>query len=364
MKRRLKKIERVPRLQTKVRNLLAALALLQAFTRFIVLPYWVDPRPLPEPPAGRPAGLTEAIEAVMREYYIDTSRVRRRDEGLELPVPVSLRFSDFYLSLEGRLQNVGAQIIDCQRLTEKSHYCITVGAGSEPVEHLLIRPQSSNGRRVALIIDDFGYRYNETVRGFLQFPEPITLSILPGLKYSKRIAREAALANKKVLVHMPMEPLNAPVEDNGYLILTRHDPATIRLRIRSAFSNLPSAVGLNNHQGSKATMDSALMKVVLFEIKGLGRHFIDSRTHSNSMGLKMARKVGCPAAANQLFLDVEDDVGAIRSQVSRMAEIAGSRGCVVAIGHARDRTLEALLAEVSDLTSRGIEFVYSSQVVN
>jgi polysaccharide deacetylase 2 family uncharacterized protein YibQ len=150
---------------------------------------------------------------------------------------------------------------------------------------------------------------------------------------------------------------------DDYILLTRHNPGTIRLRIQRAFSLMPQAVGCNNHQGSKATADTAVMRVVLSEIKSLGKHFIDSRTTSESVALEIARQLNCPAASNHIFLDVEDDETYIHGQLDRMVELAKSRGTVIAIGHMRKKTLDVIKRTVPELEARGLRFVHTSQLI-
>jgi polysaccharide deacetylase 2 family uncharacterized protein YibQ len=213
---------------------------------------------------------------------------------------------------------------------------LTIGKNDQQALHLrLIRnAQLSNiAGYAAIIIDDFGYSHNDLVRSFISFPHAITLSIIPGLRESRTIARDAELAKKTYLVHMPMEPLNEPFDDLGFTILAGQDAGLIRMRTRSAFSQLPHAVGLNNHQGSRATADEAVMRILLQELKSLDKFFIDSHTHPSSIGLQIGKQVGLPVEENQLFLDAKDDKAFIRSQMEVWPPLASTQANVIAIGH-------------------------------
>jgi hypothetical protein len=217
---------------------------------------------------------------------------------------------------------------------------------------------------MAIIIDDFGYTYNETVKEFIFLKYPITLSIIPGLKASKRIARDAALAEKEYIIHLPMEPLNEKYDDHGYTIRTDLDDEVIRFRVRAACSNLPDAAGVNNHQGSKVTADQHIMNIVINELAKQGKYFIDSRTTQNSVAYHTARNHNIKTAENQLFLDARNDQDFISEQIQRLAQLAVEKGSVVAIGHVRENTLKVLERKMAELDSRGIEFVHASDIVH
>jgi polysaccharide deacetylase 2 family uncharacterized protein YibQ len=216
--------------------------------------------------------------------------------------------------------------------------------------------------QVAIIIDDFGYAYNDLVRKFLFFPKPLTISIIPGLDETGKVARDAKLANREILVHMPMEPLNEKFSDDGYTLLSGMDGGTVRLRVRQAFSKIPGAIGMNNHQGSKATADRAVMKAALGELKKQNKFFVDSRTNPKSVGVEVARELKVPVAANKIFIDAEDDEDFIEGQMNKLADMAAKNGTVVAIAHMRKKTFNVLERMMPLLEQQGIKFIYVSQV--
>ena len=216
---------------------------------------------------------------------------------------------------------------------------------------------------LSIIIDDFGYHFDRQTRDFVRFPSPLTLSIIPHLKYSSDIALEASMVNKEILIHMPMEPLNAAYDDDGLVLLTSQSSGEWRIRLQKAFSLLKTAKGLNNHQGSKATINEDMMRVLMDEIKDQGLFFIDSKTNANSIALNMARQMKIPSAENNIFLDAKDDSEFINSQLDRLAEISKSRGYAIGIGHVRKKTLKVLEKKLPELEARGFQMVSVSDLV-
>jgi len=102
---------------------------------------------------------------------------------------------------------------------------------------------------------------------------------------------------------------------------------------------------------------------VLEELKRQNKIFIDSRTNSASVAVEAARSLRVPVAVNQVFIDAEDNSDFIRSQLTKMADLAVANGHVVAIGHLRKRTLRILQEMMPRLQTRGIEFVSVTDVI-
>ena len=357
---------RRPLNEKRWRNILALCALVLGLVRFVLVPF-VEKSKLPgklsETETARIIGI---IDEVLRDYNIrDLWRIDR-GQYEEVRLPKGINFYDLYISMQNRLHRFDASILDISASMDDLKFYLTVGKDKKIARKYIFRYYSQIPEQVglaAVIIDDFGYSYNEVVRGFLFSRRPYTLAIIPGLAKSSRIAREADLAGKEVLVHMPMEPLSESYKVGEYTIVTGQGAGTVRLKLQRAFSSLPEAIGLNNHQGSKATADEELMRIVLMELKSQGKFFVDSYTNSKSVAYRMARELGCPSERNQVFLDVEDDENFIAERVERMAQIANERGSVIAIGHVRSRTYTVLHEKLPQLESRGIEFVPVSVLV-
>lgn len=309
--------------------------------------------------------ITSTVHRVLSQFEIDSTRISPRDTLSQVIVPQEFPFFQFYASLREHLQSLDGTILDCVK--QGNSILMVIGYRQHEAERYVFVPsravQISEGN-VAIIIDDFGYSFNALVRDFLTLEAPITISIIPGLKYTKKIEEIAGLHNKEILVHMPMEPLYEEVKDNGFYLFTGQDPGRTSLRVRQAFAQIPLANGMNNHQGSKATMDSALMSIVMFTLQDMEKYFIDSRTHSESIAYRVAQKLGLPSGENKLFLDDRDDDEFITSQLELAATLAKEQGSAIAIGHVRKNTFDVLQKNIPSLQSKGITLVYASALLN
>ena len=82
--------------------------------------------------------------------------------------------------------------------------------------------------------------------------------------------------------------------------------------------------------------------MILKHLKKRNLFFVDSLTTSRSVGVKLARKIGLPAAGRSVFLDNDLSKEAIRMQIDRLLSIARHSGDVIGIGHPHKETLEVL----------------------
>ena len=76
--------------------------------------------------------------------------------------------------------------------------------------------------RIAVVIDDVGYNLEE-LQEFLDYPAPITLSVLPNLPYTQEAARRISAAGKELLLHLPMEAENGNDPGPGAILTTQED---------------------------------------------------------------------------------------------------------------------------------------------
>ena len=216
---------------------------------------------------------------------------------------------------------------------------------------------------IVLVIDDFGYRNDNISDGFLNLSIPITCAIIPGHTASKKFAEKAVSYGKEVIIHMPMESENYSPGEDEYKLLTSMTSELLENKLIQAFESLPEAIGMNNHQGSKATSDSKTMTVLASVLKDRGKYFIDSRTSSLTIGEKTMVSFGVPTARRNIFLDNNNDLDRIEEQMNKLANSAKKNGVAVGLGHARKNTLSVIEKVVPGLLDKGFVFQFASQVV-
>lgn len=222
-------------------------------------------------------------------------------------------------------------------------------------------PGSLRGR-LAVCIDDGG-RDLDSQRVYEQMGIPLTLAVMPNQPYTQEAAARWAAAGLPVIIHQPMESVSGAAAEK-VLLLTTMDSAAQRQILADSFRQIPQAVGLNNHQGSKATTDRRTMDTVMAALAARGMFFFDSATNTTTAADAAAAAAGVPYVRNQLFVDNSADVEEIKAMIRKGARMAAANGSAVIIGHCRPHTAEAFRQAVPELRRAGIEFVYLSSLTH
>jgi len=216
--------------------------------------------------------------------------------------------------------------------------------------------------RAAIVIDDLGQDMQRT-RAVLALPYPLTFSVLPHLPASHETSAAAALAGREVMLHLPMEPIGDHISPGqGAILVGMRAPEVARI-VDADLDSVPNAAGVNNHMGSRATSDPALMAAVMKDLAARRLYFIDSRTAPSTVALDAARQAGIPAFYRSVFLDDTETVDYTLSQLRIFRSVVERQGTALAIGHPHPTTLAALGKFLPELEGDDIELVPASQLV-
>jgi polysaccharide deacetylase 2 family uncharacterized protein YibQ len=217
--------------------------------------------------------------------------------------------------------------------------------------------------RLAILLDDGGQKL-DLVAAAAALPAEVGFAILPFLPKSAETATALYDAGHEIWLHLPMEPENYPANDPGPgAVLMAMNSDDLRTTIHSAINNIPHAVGVNNHMGSKATADLKTMTWIMQELKSRGMAFIDSRTTVHTVAEEAARAQGVPTNRRHVFLDNERSAAAIRTQLDEAVYRSRMEGEIIAIGHLDKVTIEVLSEELPSLGKRGADLVNPTDLV-
>lgn len=212
----------------------------------------------------------------------------------------------------------------------------------EPVDH-------GPGGLLAIVVDDVGF--DPPARTLLAALDgPLAIAVIPNAPHAAEAARLAREKGWDLLVHLPMDPDAGRAEKDS--LGPKDDDEALRAGVLGALARLPDALGVNNHQGSKATVDARVVRAVLGVVKEKGLFFLDSRTTPASVAGVEAAKLGVPFLARDVFLDDAATEsadpggapGALETAWGRGIGLAKKRGQAILIGHPRPETL-AFLSE-------------------
>jgi uncharacterized protein len=214
---------------------------------------------------------------------------------------------------------------------------------------------------IAVVLDDVGVARNHAELA-IDLPGVITLSFMT---YADGVADMAARARAKgheLMLHVPMEPLGHEIDAGPHVLTVGASDSELLKRLAWGLDRFPGYIGINNHMGSRFTQDERGMQVVLAELKRRNLLFLDSRTISNTVGDKLATRMGVPHVMRDVFLDNEMDEAAVIRQLMQAERVAASKGQAIAIGHPHPATIAAIRAWMPKAEARGFVIVPLSAV--
>jgi polysaccharide deacetylase 2 family uncharacterized protein YibQ len=217
--------------------------------------------------------------------------------------------------------------------------------------------------KLAIILDDVGSDPS-AVDQLFALHYPLTLSVLPLHPHSTAIAEEAHRRGYQVMLHLPMESISNETSEPRQLRLGMNS-LLVSNDLGGMLSSVPYAVGVNNHQGSLATSNPALMAELMPLLRQRHLFFIDSRTTAATVAFDAAEHDGVPSAyRNVPFLDDVREASAIRRQLELAINGAKEKGEAIAIGHPHNETLQVLREMLPQVHAQGVQLVHASALVH
>lgn len=219
--------------------------------------------------------------------------------------------------------------------------------------------------RIAIIIDDFGNDMGGSDE-MLQLGIPLTVAVMPFLPTTAEDAERAHQQGYDVLVHLPLEPKHGKPEWLGPgAIMASMSDEEVRSKVEAAVANVPHAVGINNHMGSKITGDKRVMGIILDVCREQGLFFVDSKTNYRSIVDELCRERGLPVLENSIFLDDVSSTGHVAAQLRKAEQLAREQHSCITIGHVGihgKTTSAALKKAIPDLKADGVQFIRISDL--
>jgi polysaccharide deacetylase 2 family uncharacterized protein YibQ len=221
---------------------------------------------------------------------------------------------------------------------------------------------AGKGPKLAIIIDDIGYD-GAAADSVLALNFPVTVSVLPNLPLSTEVAEAAHRRGDQVMLHLPMQSEGEDAKAETVELRVGMRAGEVNQILTNALASVPYVVGVNNHQGSAATSNAALMAALMPALKKRGLFFIDSRTEKTTVAYDAAKKAGVRAASRKVFLDDVATREAVIAQLKLAAKDAQRDGSAIAIGHPKPATIAALTDAQPHLSALGIQLVFASELV-
>lgn len=217
--------------------------------------------------------------------------------------------------------------------------------------------------RLGLIIAGFGLTEAESLRAAHDLPDGVTFALSP---YATDLdhAMAAACANgHEILVEIPMEPSEYPLNDPGpRALLTSLTQARNLERLLEVLGRAGGYVGATNAlgamRGERFSGMSDQFEAVLRELDQRGLLFVDARAGSPPSALAWTRAV-------DLVVDEVASADPIAQRLEALSRLARDRGSALGLVTApRPVTLARIEAWTNGLGNRGLALAPVSALVN
>jgi len=214
---------------------------------------------------------------------------------------------------------------------------------------------------IAIVIDDLGHS-DKKLLPFLELDVPLTLAFLPYPKKSRDLAKLAKKQGYEILVHMPMEPLDKNIDPGPDALTSVLNIKDMKDSFRRNFKKIDGAKGINNHMGSKLSLNKSAMEIIIGEVASRNLLYFDSVTVSGTYGWRIAEKRNIPFAKRDIFIDNVKDIEVISQQLKALETKAIENGFSVGIGHPYSVTHKALSNWLHRIEGKGIKIVPLSEI--
>ncbi len=207
---------------------------------------------------------------------------------------------------------------------------------------------------IALIIDDMGLNQARSLTAIRDMPSPISFAFAP---YGRNLNTLTALARSRgheVLLSVPMEPFNYPLDDPGpYGLLTSSENKTNLDKLIWIMSRLRTYVGVMPEMGSLFTTSQEAATPVLKEFKKRGLLFINRRVTQRDITGRLAEDLELPNLGVDFVLDRKPSRAAIDQQIKRAESLARSQGFVTVLSSPYPVSLERISLWLATLEEKG-----------
>jgi len=221
---------------------------------------------------------------------------------------------------------------------------------------------------LAIVIDDVG-RELDLFEKLLALRFQLSFSVLPGAIFADGVQQRLSADDRRpreILLHVPMEPFDPEamggIEAEEQFLLASDSRAELQAKLRAAIERVPSAVGVNNHMGSRLTAQRKAMAALMPVLREHELYFLDSRTHPKTVAATAATAAGVPTISRKVFLDHDPSPEAIRASLDEAASYAREQP-TVAIAHPSVELIEVLRDELPRLHVQGVAVYPVSRLI-
>ncbi|NJM33684.1 MAG: divergent polysaccharide deacetylase family protein [Rhodomicrobium sp.] len=212
--------------------------------------------------------------------------------------------------------------------------------------------------RVAILLRGLGRDDKISGDAVTNLPPAISLAFMPYYTNGHEWARKARASGHEVIVQLPLEPSDYPVNNPGPETLLSSSSADENLsRMRTVLARFDGYSGVTNFLGGKILQSKSALKPILEEVKTQGLIYVGEGNNSHALLRGIAKDIGLRYGGADVVIDVYPSPDAIKKALDQLVSLARKRGSAIGMGSASRNTIEQLQAWSQTLARQGITLV-------
>ncbi len=217
---------------------------------------------------------------------------------------------------------------------------------------------TSKQPRVAILLRGVGRDDENSNNAVTKLPSAISLAFMPFSGPAQRWAVKAREHGHEVLIQLPLEPSDYPVNNPGPETLLSSSPADENLsRFRTILGRFDGYSGVTNYLGGKMLQSREALRPLLEGIKSNGLIYVGEGNNSHELVRSLAGELGVRYGNADIMIDSFPAPDAIDKALAELVALARKRGSAIGMGYASRTTIAQLEKWSRSDAAKGVTLV-------
>lgn len=242
---------------------------------------------------------------------------------------------------------------------------VTGPDGLRPMDQYARPWSGARGIRIALVVGGLGLSQTGTQNALRQLSPDVTMAFAATGNSLQRWMQEARRAGHEILLQVPFEPFDYPDNNPGpHTLRVGLDAKKNLSELHTSLAQITNYTGIMNFLGGRFLSDADALEPVMRDIGRRGLLFLDDATSAQTLTGTLAGTIGVPHGFADMVVDDQIDRTAILKKLDELERVARRNGGAIGVASAFDESVEAISQWMDEASTRGIEFVGVSALVN
>lgn len=213
--------------------------------------------------------------------------------------------------------------------------------------------------RIAILLRGVGRDDRNSSDAVTKLPPAISLAFMPYAGGAPQWAKKASEQGHEVIVQLPLEPSDYPVNNPGPETLLSSSSADQNAsRLSTILSRFEGYSGVTNFLGGKMLQSKNALRPILEDVKSRGLIYIgEGNNNSHAVVRGLAGEIGLRYGGANVMIDAQPTPAAIQAALERLITIARKEGRAIGLAYASRGTIEQLEAWSQNLAAQGVTLV-------